>query len=61
MSKTTTFEAWAELGVVSGELCVAGAMSLHDWYPREGERLTVDAIPVRVRVTVETIEEDSAP
>lgn len=57
----TTFEAWAELGSLSGELLVAGALSLHDWYPRGGEIITVDARPVRVRVTVETIEGDSAP
>ena len=55
-TKRVEFEAWAERGELSGELCVAGALSLHDWHPREGEIITAGATPVRVKVVVEIIE-----
>ncbi len=51
------FEGWAEKGELSGQLCIAGALSLHDWFPKPGEIITHGASPIRVRVTVEPIEE----
>lgn len=50
------FNAWAELGELSGELQIAGALSLHDWYPKPGEMLTAGSTPVAVRVTVEILD-----
>ena len=67
MSKTTTFEAWAvqaemypwlAVGPDGLEVALYGALG-----PAQIRALTIgiETHPVRVRVTVETIEEDSAP
>ena len=55
MSKTTTFEAWAVLDKADRFLMIADHVAFysdrHDWMDDFG------AHPVRVRVTVEVIEE----